>query len=371
MHSSTSSSSSSSSAGSKLAPEPVFERPLPATRFRTAGIVALVLAVTALGVWEFYWRGQGVYPSYRNSEGLWAMQRRRIDNGEGHKTVLIGSSRTLSNIALHVWQRLDGERPIQLALEGTSPMQPLEDLANDPDFKGRLIVGVSPGLFFSGFQYRKEVLDYYPKETPAQRFSQWLSMTFIEPYVAFYDPDLALFPILKRQPWPLRPGVRYERDVRKLFVSEADRNMRMWERLEQDASYRELAQKIWRDGFPPLTDGFKKMMLESRVKQIDRAVAAVAKLKQRGIEVIFILHPVDGEFYDFEITKTNPRAETWDVLLARTGARGIHFEDFPELQGMWLPEWSHLCAADQLRFTEAVYRIIKEGRDVQRAEKGN
>jgi hypothetical protein len=266
---------------------------------------------------------------------------------------------------LNVWERLEGQRPIQLALEGTSPVQPLEDLANDKDFNGRLIVGVSPGLFFSGFAYRKEVLDYYPKETPSQRFGQWVSMAFIEPYIAFYEPDFALFSILKRQPWPARPGVRPERDVRKLFLSEADRNMWLWWKVEKDPAYQKLAQDIWLEGFPPLSEPFKKQMLEARAKQIDRAAAAVAKLKQRGVEVIFILHPVTDKFYDFEITKTNPRPETWDVLLQRTGARGIHFEDFPELQGMWLPEWSHLSAADQLRYTEAVYRIIKEKRDLQ------
>jgi hypothetical protein len=355
----------SSTSSSNIADIESFERPVPGLRFGVAAMIAVLITVSALVAWEVYWRDFGAYPSYRNSEGLWAIQRRRIDKGEGRATVLIGSSRTLSNIALHVWQRLDGRRPIQLALEGTSPMQPMEDLANDPDFNGRLIVGVAPGLFFSGFAYRQPVLDYYPKETPSQRFSQWLSMTFLEPYLAFFDPDFALFPILKRQAWPLRPGMRPDRDVRKLFVSEADRNMRLWEKVEHDAAYRTLAQDIWREGFPPPTEEFKKRMLEARAKQLDRAAAAVAKLRQRGVEVIFILHPVDSEFYEHEIKLGNPRAATWDVLLARTGARGIHFEDYEELQGLNLPEWSHLAAADAERYTESVYRIIREQRDLR------
>ena len=53
---------------------------------------------------------------------------------------------------------------------------------------------------------------------------------------------------------------------------------------------------------------------------------------------------------------------TWDVLLRRTGAPGIHFEDYPELQGMELPEWSHLTHADAERYTAALYKII--ARDV-------
>jgi len=37
---------------------------------------------------------------------------------------------------------------------------------------------------------------------------------------------------------------------------------------------------------------------------------------------------------------------------------GIHFEDYPELQGFDLPEWSHLAYADAKRFTSALHAII-------------
>jgi hypothetical protein len=41
----------------------------------------------------------------------------------------------------------------------------------------------------------------------------------------------------------------------------------------------------------------------------------------------------------------------------------VHFQDYPELQGLWLPEWSHLAARDAARFTEALYAIVE--RDVE------
>nr|MBA2431736.1 hypothetical protein [Chthoniobacterales bacterium] len=50
---------------------------------------------------------------------------------------------------------------------------------------------------------------------------------------------------------------------------------------------------------------------------------------------------------------------TWDVLLARAGAPGIHFEDHAELQGYWHPEWSHLSGAEADRFTESLVGILK------------
>jgi hypothetical protein len=70
-----------------------------------------------------------------------------------------------------------GERPIQLALEGTSPIFALEDLADDPNFTGRLIIGVSPPLFFGGFDRRLKAVANWRRQTPSQRAGQWLSVS--------------------------------------------------------------------------------------------------------------------------------------------------------------------------------------------------
>src|SRR5690242_19609990 len=77
-------------------------------------VAMLVLTTLMLAGWELYWRDFGATPGYRNSNGEWAEQRRRIDQGEGDRTVLIGSSRVLFDVQLPVWERIAGERPIQL-----------------------------------------------------------------------------------------------------------------------------------------------------------------------------------------------------------------------------------------------------------------
>ena len=183
------------------------ERPLPSLNLGVTWITALVLGVCALIAWEMYWRDFGARPGYRNSDGQWTIQRRRIDHGDHDATVVIGSSRLLFDVQLDPWQQATGARPIQLALEGSSPVAILEDLADDPDFTGRLLIGVTPGLFFTGFAFRLDALKHYRKETLAQRSGHWLSTWLLEPWLAFYDEDFALFTVLKRQAWPTRPGV--------------------------------------------------------------------------------------------------------------------------------------------------------------------
>jgi hypothetical protein len=343
--------------------QPVPERDVPDRRWGTILFVALVLTLLMLGAWEWHWRSFGVEPSIANTDALWATQRRRIDQGEGDgATVLIGSSRMLFDLQLPVWQALSGKRPIQLALEGTSPMFALEDLADDPNFRNaRLLVGVAPDIFFSGFAYRGDVLKYTRKQSPSQRVGQWLSMHFVEPFLAFDDPDYALPAVLERQDWwPVRPGMHPRKDVRKLMVVTApDRASHIWDKLEKDPAYAALAQSIWAQHFSlgpgmPTPAQLRKLTAE----QIARASVAVAKLRKRHVEVIFVRTPSAGQYLVFE-DKLFPRAQTWDVLLARTGAPGVHFQDHPELQGLWLPEWSHLATRDAVRFTGALYRIIE------------
>lgn len=343
--------------------QPVPERDIPPQPWGRILFGALALFLLLLAAWEGYWRNFGATPAYRNSNGAWAEQRRRIDAGEGGRTVLIGSSRVLFDVQLPVWEQVAGERPIQLALEGTSPVPVLEDLAADPDFTGRLLVGVAPDLFFSGFAYRGEALAHYRREGPSQRSGHWLSKRFVEPYFAFYDPDFALPAVVLRQDWPLRDGMRRETRVRKLMQQEPDRNTYMWRKVEADPRYRALARSIWTENFTgPPPPGMETPAKAAKVadEQIDRAARAVATLRARGVPVVFVRPPSDGAYYAFE-QKALPRAPTWDALLQRTGAPGIHFEDHPQLQGLELPEWSHLSAADARRFTAALVPLADDG----------
>ena len=332
-------------------------RPLPSRNLGTAAVIALILFALALGLWEAHWRQFGATPGYRNSDGAWAAQRRRIDNGEGDATVIIGSSRALFDIQLPVWERITGKRPIQLALEGTAPVFALEDLADDPAFTGRLVVGVTPVLFFANFNRRASVLSYFRNETLSQRASQWLSENSLEQMFAWFDPDFALFNVLERQPWPARDGVRVDMDVRKLMVSGPDRASRMWNKVESDPEYSALARTIWTQVLtrPPPP---REISMAVRESQLQRTAVAVAKLRARGVPVVFVRAPSAGLWREVE-RRGFPREQTWDVLLARSGAPGIHFEDHAELQNLNLPDWSHLAGADADRYTEAVLGIIE------------
>ena len=339
--------------------QPVPKRPVPAQPWGRIMLAAVALFALLIGAWEAYWRDFGATPGIRNSDGLWAIQRRRIDQGEGNATVIVASSRLFFDLQLDVWQKLDGERPIQLAWEGTTPVPFLEDLAADPKFTGRVLVGVAPELFFTGWGFHTKVLRYTRDESPSQRAGQWLSQHLVEPFFAFDDPDYALAAVLKRQPWPDRPGKPSSLDVRKLMVlATPDRNTHMWSKVEDDPDYRALMRRIWEQDFQPSPDDPPRAQLDKmRDAQIDKAVKAVATLRARGVKVLFVREPSSGPYLAYD-DRLFPRASSWDPLIAKSGAPGIHFQDYPELQGLEQPEWSHLSYADAKKFTAALHAIV-------------
>ncbi len=339
--------------------EAVYQRPL--ASLGRSGWLALVVAIVLVSAFEAWVRSQGVPPgAYLNSAGSWAEQRRRIDQGEGDAWVFTGSSRVKFDVQLPVWERLDGKPPIMLALEGTSPTRVLEGLAEDEDFTGKVIVGVAPGLFFSGYEGQRKSIDRYEQESPSQWLGHRLSL-FIEPLLSFYDQEFAISRILGRLDLPIREGMEWDPEVRLLAFQDRQRNTRMWDRLEYDADYRELARRIWAQGWKPFAERepeWQERALENRGKQIDRAVAAVEKLHERGAEAIFVTMPYDGHYAVSEPDRA-PRELAWDVLIERTGALGLHFEDHEEMQGYYLPEWSHMSATEADRFTEAFYGLVQ------------
>ncbi len=186
-------------------------------------------------------------------------------------------------------------------------------------------------------------------------------MHLIEPYFAFYDPDFALYPMLQRQAWPVRKDAPDRKVVRKLSIAEPGRSAYMWSKLETDPAYRTLAQSIWvaRFGAPPATPAERADRQRTLAEQIARAATAVATLRARGVPVLFVREPSIATYLAYE-NRAFPRRQTWDVLLAKSGAPGIYFGDYPELSsGLELPEWSHLNRSSAERYTAALYHIME------------
>jgi hypothetical protein len=365
------------SSTSSSEPEPVILRRIPELRWPRVAVVALVLALVGMGAWEAYWRvAQQYEASYRNSDGQWAEVRRRVDAHEPNTTVFIGSSRTLFDIDLDVWKEETGVHGIQLALEGSNPLPVLTDVANDDDFGGLLVMGITPPLLFlPGMGLRAGALEHYYDETPSQRISTRLSYP-LETTFAYYNIDTKLFTVLARQAWwPDRPKLPFQQpEVRKIEAMRRDRQADLWERVETDPEFNAIVTGTWRAILenlpPPPPEDVARAHFKAMLEQV---AGDVAKIRSRGGEVVFIRPPSSDVFREVE-RKVTPRERVWEPIIGAAGAVGVHFEDYPALSDVRTPEWSHISAEDKGRWTRALVGILREvmtKRDLQRPEIGS
>ena len=335
------------------------ERRIPDQPWSRVGLFVLIAVVIATAGWEMYWRSNYFSPGeYVNSNGLWAMQRRAASE-QDHPTVVIGSSRIFFDLNLDVWEQVTDERPIQLALEGTGPRPFLHDLAEDPTFDGLVIVGYMPPLFFLDFvELRLDAIDYYKTESPSKFIGQQLAM-LLEARLAFLDGEYTpLFNLFKNIPMESREGVGLPHMFpRRLETLGADRNTRMWSKVEQDTTYLKLARDIWIYLIesipkpPPDAPPFDPSPIFESVK------ADVDKIRTRGGDVVFVRAPSTAIWREVE-NGGFPRERFWDPLLEYTNTGGVHFEDNAALQGLELPEWSHLSASEAEKYTEALAPLV-------------
>ncbi len=333
-----------------------------ASSFVKAGILTVVMVTISIASWEFYLRANGIKPSYDDGESLWSDKRAMVYEPADKATVFIGSSRNKYDLDTDTWKALTREDPIQLAVEGTSPLPVLHDLANDPRFKGKLMIDVTEGLFFSLFTPRgvmvKADLDYYKKITPAQRFSFQVNH-LLESQLVFLDKDyLSLNSILQKIKVPPRYGVYGPPDFPMEFNRiNFDRQNKMTDRFLTDTNLQNKVKDIWGN----MAKGPKPPALT--IAQQDSILFTIKidtdKIKSRGGQIIFVRTPSSGPYLSGE-KMGFPREKYWDRILSFTHSPGIHFEDYPAIAHFQCPEFSHLKPSDAIVFTKNLIQIVQE-----------
>lgn len=324
--------------------------PLPWAKMALA-VLALLLSLTA--IWEWRMRELGLIPGDLGEEASgWAEQRRRIDR-EAVPIALVGDSRILFDTDLDRFHALTGIRPVQLALAGTNGRPFLEDLADDPDFKGLAIVGITEASYFRpGIGRGRRALDRGHYESPAQRVS-YLLHVMLARRLAMLDANYRLSTIVAQIDPNWRPGVRGPYgDVWKLIESGPDRQSALWREIETNDRLRAHAIKVWMGMFS--LPGPKPDVIAMTYQ---RTRAAVAKIRARGGDVVFLRPPSAPPVRALE-ERALPRRIGWDGLLQAARVRGVHVDDVPDAQGLILPEYSHLNRACATVFTDAYVRAL-------------
>jgi hypothetical protein len=275
--------------------------------------------------------------------------------------LLTGSSRILFDIQLDAWERETGRRPIQLAYVGSSPLPVFHDIVENTDFKGTIVVGVTPGLFFSTtnpkanpWEWPQSRVDHYYDRTYAQRLNHKLSLTLQENF-AFLSEDQGIDGLkLKELLGKVQIGNRIPNNMppfHEFGEIARDRNLKMKDIVVRDTAYANSIIRVWmffgKDAPPPDKEATMTFFLKD-----------LEKYKARGGNVILVRCPSSGGLREGEKLRL-PRNEFWDDLVQKAQVKSYHFEDYEQLK-LECPEWSHLSATDAEIFTTELVKILQK-----------
>jgi hypothetical protein len=334
--------------------QPVPTRDIPSQpwgRIAIAVALTLVLGVTAL---EVNARRIGLHSGdIDNSEVEWVKERAR---SEGAPVAIVGDSRILFDSNLSRFEALTGIRPVQLAIHGTSALTLLEDVAENPNFHGLLIVGMADTMFFQPFDgYGGYVRHRNDFKSPSGRIGIEIDH-MLQRRLAFLDSNYRLSVVAHRLDDDFRSGVEGPKDdIWKIQEVGERRQTWMWPRIEQPGVLQSRARWAWK-GFKEKFPFTPQLISKGQA----RAKIAVDKIRARGGEVVFVRPPSAPQLRINEEAQV-PKAKGWDVLLRNTRSAGVHFEDLAaNVQGLTLPEWSHLSRKCATVFTDAYVRRLVE-----------
>ena len=311
--------------------------------------LTLVLGVTAL---EVNARRIGLHAGdIDNSEVEWVKERAR---SEGAAVAIVGDSRILFDTNLARFEALTGVRPVQLAIHGTSALTLLEDVAENPNFHGLLIVGMADTMFFQPFDgYGGYVRRRNDFKSPSGRIGIEIDH-MLQRRLAFLDSNYRLSVLAHRLDPNYRAGVEGPKDdIWKIQEVGERRQTWMWDRIERPGPLQAHARWAWK-GFKEKFPFTPQLIAKGQA----RAKKAVDAIRARGGEVVFVRPPSGPQLRVNEEAQV-PKAKGWDVLLRNTHSVGVHFEDLPaSVQGLTLPEYSHLTRACATVFTDAYVRRL-------------
>jgi hypothetical protein len=331
-------------------------------QFLKAAILTVALLAIFTASWELYWRNRGFDSTRNDDKILWAAKRKEVYKPADQATVFIGPSRIKFDLDVPTWERLTGEKAIQLAIVGTSCRPILNDLAKDEKFKGKLIIDATEFTLFSGLARRDksaiESIDYYNKETPSQKFSSVINDGLESNVVFLEEGKFGLNALLYGMQVPNRKGVLGPPAFPKEFaVCSFDRQSYMTPMFLSDPRLIKIQIENWIErGATSKKPGLRGDSLIAVFQQIK---ISVDKINARGGQVLFVRPPSSGGYLAMEKI-VYPRNQYWDALLTYTNTPGIYYADYPETANLVCPEWSHLKPSDAIIYTENLVRILQD-----------
>lgn len=332
--------------------------------------ISVILFILFICFWELYWRSKPEY--YRacleDDRYLWAEQRSKVETATNNDVIIIGSSRTGFNFNTHVWEEVQGIKPINLSTDGKPPGPFLEDIVNNSTFKGTIIIGVTPLMWFGSKENNRwkdanKWVEHYHNQTYAQKLGYWISkplqrnlVMLTSSELEFYN-DLDLKSLINRLFIKGRPDERFK--LPNFSYHDEDRNLIMFSSMVSNPDFAKEIQNIWNQFLPYIPE--YEIVKDDMPQIFENYLLHINKFKARGGKIIFIRHKAEDE-WNIHSQRLLPRDKVWDVFIKYVDCPSYHFEDYEFMSKYTLSDWSHMNAEDAKFYTkDLVNKMIDDG----------
>ncbi|MBT8098428.1 MAG: hypothetical protein KJO82_01690 [Gammaproteobacteria bacterium] len=314
-------------------------------------ILCGLLLTSLLLLWETTVRHAGLGPEYSDNRALWLSSRHELSDFDPASVALLGASRIQRAIEPSVLSQELGRPVVQLAVEGSSGLPVLENLAVDPRFRGTIILSVAPAFSFNRRLSKLDAssqaawVDAYRRQSRSRRMEQELRL-LVQGAFAFRSADAAPPRVLKELADTGRlPQPDYKRIERNRFVH-IDPTRFEGNPTPQGVVdlYQQNTEPYERQGFDELLNYFATL---------------VNILQAKGSQVVVVRLPSSGLVLDYE-GQLFPKSQFWNRMQQQIDATFVHFEDYPELRGFLSIDGSHIASDRAADFTRELAAVLTD-----------
>jgi hypothetical protein len=317
-------------------------------------VTTLIFLLLMLVYFENNFRSQGHYKNVRDSIALWASFRDDVHTKNGIKRiVLLGTSRMVMDIDLDVMQKeFPDHKIIQLAINGRSAYNILQDLSQDPTFDGLLICDTLPEFLLpnlSDLEYLKYYRENYHALSADNIDTQ--ARGFLQDRLVLSRSELKLYSLLYAG-FSVEPhfySMKHNRQglahFQKTMSPEALKEMLVGSLAKRKRSISKM----------------KILSVEDYKNKVTPYLKGVQEnLNKHGAKFLLLSLPTSDGIWQVEET-LYPKKEYWDKLSEWSAVSTLHLRDHSELfEDLSFPDGSHLDASEVTVFTQRLLPLIKD-----------
>jgi hypothetical protein len=327
-----------------------------------AGLLLVLAAESIL-------RMMGGAPNVRDTADLWASQRARASLLAEEALIMIGSSRIQLGMDLKEIERISGKKAVQLAIDGSTYLDVLDHLADDPRVTGTLLISSDLRKLCDNRQNERprQWIAFYDREyrnlwSPAIEQQLKAYLQSISALYANIIPLDALVPLLLKQKRIVEPYLKTlpsrERNADYLkvkmpefYINRVRRHLghpipaKTYRNLEAFGRAVTAVAEAHRGDF------------RFRPEQLAPIERALQKLKQRGVKVAIIYFPVSGLIET--INDIRYPKQVWEEATSQLSAAIVDYRDYPQLK-FKLVDGSHLDIRQKSEFSRRLAEILIE-----------